>query len=132
MGCTMRDYNLRQIITDASTSKIGWIKFGITVCATAVVSVGLTAAYYNSRTDRLSNDELAKLAEFAACSTGVPASTLWMSAHRNSDWTATSQIQTVRRLLVDIDVDRCSIREAANTDADDGEIWAFSPDNRKN
>ncbi len=128
----MRNDNVRQIITDNVAGKSLWIKMSAFLAFGIVIGMGLMAALFLQNMDRFSNDELAQFAELAACSTGEPASTLWMSAHERNGWFIGSQVETVRRFLVDIDINRCRIRETANAHTDDGEIWAFSPDNRKN
>lgn len=61
----------------------------------------------------LEADDLAKLAALASSSTGQPAASLWLDASASAPW-PWQRDRLASRLLVDIDVGRCAIRQAAN------------------
>lgn len=60
---------------------------------------------------RLSDDEMGKLAALAALSTDQPAAVLWIKAEGNMGW-GWQRLTAAKRLLVDVNVDRCSVRQA--------------------
>ena len=127
----MRENILRQVITDGVAGKNSLLRSAFKVSFHMAFGSALTAVYFAYATDRVPNDEMAKLAALASVSTGEPASTHWMRAHNESDWNPINQVDTVRRFLVHIDVDRCRVRQAPDADTNQREIWALSPSNSK-
>lgn len=127
----MRDNRLRRVITTDSAGKVGLVRGIVKACFYIAFGSTVTAGYFAYASERVPNDELAKLAELASCSTGEPASTHWMRAHNESDWNPVNQVDTVRRFLVHIDVDSCRVRKAPDADTNQREVWALSPSNGK-
>lgn len=126
----MRDNSLRQVITGHVSNKIDWrnLAAGLLVAVSVGAAGSIAAAWSMNPTD----DDLAKLAELAACSTGQPASTIWLAAQEDEGWSIQRGWKIAKRLLVQIDVDRCGVRQAPHANADKGKIWAFPPGERYN
>ncbi|QFS97599.1 hypothetical protein FIV06_09210 [Labrenzia sp. THAF191b] len=129
----MRDDFLRQIITDNVSGNVRKIKTsGIAVLAFSI-GFAVAAGFHSYASNGPSDDDLAKLAELAACSTGEPASSLWLQAQSDNAWGFVGdRYKVAKRFLVDIDIDRCGIRETANAQIDQREIGTFSPRDRYN
>ncbi len=79
----------------------------------------------------IADDHLAKLAALASRSTGQPATVIWMEAQANQSWPRRPE-EIAKRLLVDIDVGQCGIRQASNGDRYDGKPLALYPGHRNN
>jgi len=99
---------------------------------TFVVGFGAALGFVAYSSVDFTDDELAKLAELAACSTGQPASALWLKAKTEDHWYTRYRIEVARQFLVDIDIDRCSVRKTANADTGHVKIRTLSPSNRHN
>lgn len=128
----MRDNHLRQTILDRVPGSVAWRNLCVT--ASLAFALGFCAAMgvFAFSEDVLTDDDLAKLAELAACSTGQPASSLWLQAQSDSTWVLSDKVVVAKRFLVDIDIDRCSVRETANANVDERKIGAFPPGDRYN
>lgn len=126
----MRDNSLRQLISDRVSGDIEWrnLVAGFLVAASVGFASAMTAAWWRNPTD----DELAKLAEIAACSTGQPTTAVWLEVQESEGWSLFRGWKIARRLLVQIDVDRCGVGETANADTDKRKIGAFPPGERYN
>ncbi len=79
----------------------------------------------------IGDDDLAKLAALASRSTGQPATVIWMEAQANQSWPRRPE-EIAKRLLVDIDVGQCGIRQASNGNRYDGKPLALYPGHRNN
>lgn len=128
----MRDDSLRQTITEQFPSNLGWLKISAVLLTVYALGFGSKAVLDAYSSNGISDDDLAKLVELAACSTGEPASAIWFRAMADQTWYRDYRAEVAKQFLVDIDIHSCSIREAANTHTDQGKIWALSPDDRKN
>ena len=129
----MRDDFLRQIITDKVSSNAGWLKLGSTAALAFSVGFAAAAGLFSYSSHDLTDDDLAKLAELAACSTGEPASSLWLQAQSDDTWGVVGdRYKVAKRFLIDIDIDRCGIRETANAQIDQRKVRAFPPRDRYN
>ena len=82
--------------------------------------------------DEIPEDDLAKVAEIAGCATGEPAASLWLKAKENIPWYKFRNNSIARRLLVDVDLDRCTVRQSSNANINQRKPGAPSPDNREN
>ena len=126
----MRDNLLRQVISDqvSDSFKSRSLISGFLVASLVGFSSAMAAAWWANP----SEDDLAKLAELASCSTGEPTSAIWLSAQESEGWSLFRGWKIANRLLVQIDVDRCGVRQTANAHADKRKLGAFPPGERYN
>lgn len=82
-----------------------------TLAGAYLSGVATAAALVSIWLPRLSDDDMGKLAALAALSTDQPAAVLWIKAEGNMGW-SWQRLTAAHRLLVDVNVDRCSVRQA--------------------
>jgi len=133
----MQDEGLQRLIAGRVKRKADGKKLvGIATasCAFGLV-IGFAVAFgiVTSPEDTITSDDLAKLAALAACSTGEPASAVYLKAEKKagSVWPATYN-EIAKKLLVDIDLDRCRIRQASDRDRNERVVRAFPPSDSYN
>jgi len=68
--------------------------------------------------DEISEDDLAKIAEVASCATGEPAASLWIRAEQDIPWFKLRHNSIAARLLVDVDLNRCTVRQSSHTNVE--------------
>lgn len=119
----MRDGVIKSSIQKAAVSSAKYPVLDA-VTASSLVSFALGCALTYKVIEPISQENLEKVAEMAACSTGEPHSSVWLRANTG---TLVSNTTIMKRLLVDVDVERCKIRQAANANQSDGKPLAFSP-----
>jgi hypothetical protein len=127
----MRDAILRQKISerfqyDGRVQKLVFLIFPF------VLGIIFSYPIYAANTTSVTDNDIAKLAELAACSTGQTASAIWLEAKRGQSWLRTGNAEVAKRLLVDISIDTCAVRHTSNRYGYDREIGALSPANRYN
>jgi len=123
----MHDDFVSQLISDRLSE--GWAKLKNLRTQTIAFATGIfcASAVIVSQSEKIDDDDLAMLAEIAACSTGQPASSLWLNAAKTSRWPFPDQVTIAKRLLVQIDTGRCGIRHAANRHQGNWKVGASSP-----
>lgn len=128
----MRDEFVSKLISDRFDGS--WFSFKQLRARALCFVVGLSCAAiaFGSLPSRFNDDDLAKLAELAGCSTGQPASSLWLNAAKSQQWPFRDNATIAKRLLVQIDTTRCGIDYAAYSHQGDGKIAALPPGDRYN
>lgn len=123
----MRDEFLRQVIQERVPVKPGTVKIGVALLLAFAVGFSSAVGFFAFSSANFTDDELAKLAELAACSTGQPASALWLKAQADEHWFLNYRTEVARQFLVDIDIDRCSVRKTANAHTGQVKVGTFPP-----
>lgn len=128
----MRDERLHQIIRDRVSVKPSTLKVVLALLIAFSLGFGVATGIFRFAPDQLTDDDLAKLAELAACSTGQPASAVWLKAKNDAGWFQNYRTEIARQFLVDIDINTCSVRQTANTHTDQFKVLALSPSDAYN
>lgn len=131
----MRDYTLKRMLQNDLTGTSIVKKGGIaTHLATFVLGAITTVGTFYFLNERITDDNLAKLATVASYSTGEPPTTVWANAIDGiPDWQR--QLfpgSATNKLLVNIDLNVCGIRQASNTEANYWEGEAARPSHHNN
>lgn len=129
----MIDEQLRERINSKFRNSNSWrlkpIATAVVAYLFGAVSVFALSAFQDPH---FSEDDLAKFAAIASCSTGKPAAVVWAEARRKVNfWSSTiAPDKFARDLLVHIDVNRCTLRQTANAHRDNGKLRTFPPRNQ--
>lgn len=128
----MHDDRLQGLISGRVQGRRQFKKVAIATCASFIIGFGCAYGVFAHSSPDITEDELARLAALASCSTGEPASAVWLKAQKKAGLSPASSLEMAKQFLVEIDLNRCGIGQATNTSGNDRVVSAFPPSDRYN